>query len=421
MLPGQSETQIIPIDFQLNLDAATRLINHEALYPPTDQMESYQYPPVFALAIRPLLWMSPAANLTISFLLRLVGYAVLYIWWGRIFRRTKIRQAAEIWAWTLPIWLVFRVFWSDLAYMNIYIITAMFATLFIDAILSENLFLSVLWLTILLQTKPHWIFALAVPALLGRWRFFLRLLLGSIVVNTAVIAGFLLAVGPAYGWEQSVNYPRFLASLSSTFPWLTRDMGFMGYNHSILQIAVFLFGNSAGSFYLATVAKLLLLVPLAIICIRQLLHPIRRGGYEVPELALGLAFLLYLGVFISMDMVWELSLGCAVFAFLLVAHERERILRIIMWVVFMLYTLTDLWQIVSYAVFGDQIITENGYILTDYSIYIPMVMIVILVFYLVLTKRLWRLLSPERSARIHPGSPNASTDPGAYGSNHPAR
>jgi hypothetical protein len=402
MLPGQSETQIIPNDLQDYMDAAIRLVNHEALYPPTDKMEYYQYPPVFALAIRLLLWIPPAVNFTISFLLRLVGYVILYIGWGRIFRRTKIKRAIEMWVWTLPIWLVFSTFWSDLAYMNIYIITAVFATLFIDAILGENLFLSVLWLTILLQTKPHWAFALAIPILLGRWKFFSKLLLATVVINVAIIAGFLLVVGPAYGWQQWLDYPQFLASLSGSFPWRTLEMGFMGYNHSIMQIVVFLLGKSAGSVRLATTIKLLLLAPLAVVCVRQLLHPAKRSGYEIPELAIGLTFVLYLGVFIWMDMVWELSLGCAIFAFLLIPDERGRGSRALLWLVFIPYTLIDLWQIVSYAIFGDKIITPNGYVLTDYSVYIPVVMIVILVFYGFLIRQLWNssINSPLASPRL---------------------
>ncbi len=384
MLPGQSETQIIPNDLQDYMNAATRLLNHEALYPPTDKMEYYQYPPIFALVIRPLLWISPEFNFIFNFFLRLAGYWILYIWWGRIFKRAKIKNISEIWGWMLPLWIVFGAFWSDLSYMNIYIITAMFATLFIDSILSENLFTSILWLTVLLQTKPHWAFALAVPMLLGRWRFFFKLLLATIIVNAAIFAGFLLVVGPAYGWQQLLTYPHFLASLSSSFPWRTMEMGFIGYNHSIMQIIIFLEGKSTGSIRLVIIFKFLLLVPLIIVCIRQFIHPAKRSGYEVPILALGLTFAVYLAIFIMLDMVWELSLGCAMFAFLLATHTAKRISRSVIWIAFIPYAFVDFWQFISYLVFGDKIITPNGYILSDYSIYFPIVMLMILIFYAVL-------------------------------------
>jgi hypothetical protein len=50
MLPGQSETQLAPIDLQIHIDAVHRLQNHEALYVWSNRIEIYQYPPVFALA-----------------------------------------------------------------------------------------------------------------------------------------------------------------------------------------------------------------------------------------------------------------------------------------------------------------------------------------------------------------------------------
>ncbi len=388
-LPGQSQTQMIPNDLQDYMNAAARLVNHEPLYTPTHKMEYYQYPPAFALAIRPILWLPQGVNFALNFVLRLAGYLVFYLWWGRIFRKSGSSRAVELWAWTLPLWLVFSAFWADLSYMNIYLLTAMFATLFIDAVLAENLPLSVLWMTILLQTKPQWAFALAVPLLLGRWKFFLKLLAGGTVVNLLITGIFLLAVGPTYARQQILAYPAFLASLSTSFPWRGPATGFIGYNHSIMQIVMFVFGVSGSSYYLALIIKLLLLVPLVVVCIRNLVRPARRRGYEVPELALGLAFVLYLGVFIWLDMVWELSLGCAVFIFLLASQRENKGPRVLAWVVFMPYVLIDLWQFITYAIVGSQVVDANGYILTDYSIYIPVVMIVILVFYGILVRRLW--------------------------------
>jgi hypothetical protein len=389
MLPGQSETQIIPNDLQDYLKAAMRLSQHEDLYPPTDRMEYYQYPPVFALIIRPLLWLPPAINFVLNFILRLAGYCLLYIGWGRIFRRTKLRNIMEIWAWLLPIWMVFSAFWSDLSYMNIYIITAAFATLFIDSVLREDLGQSILWLTILLQTKPHWAFAMAVPALLGRWKFFFKLLLAGLLINLGIFAGFLLVVGRPYGWAQISAYPRFLASLSSAFPWRTQANSFIGYNHSLMQIVLFLFGKSATARLAALLLKTLMLIPTAWVALHQILHPVKRRGDEVPTLALGLTFMLYLAVFIWMDMVWEASLSCAVFAFLWASCQLSRISRWVMGAVFLLYALVDLWQFISYAALGDQIIDSNGYILTDYSAFFPIVMLVILVFYAFLIRFLW--------------------------------
>jgi hypothetical protein len=405
MLPGQSQTQIIPNDLQDYLDAATRLVNHQPLYPFTsDYGKYYQYPPVFALAIRPLLFLPPGIDFILNFILRLVAYYILFIWWARIFKRARMRRAFELWAWTLPIWLVFSGFWSDLAYMNIYIITAMFVTLLLDAVMAEDLVLSVLWFSVLLQTKPFWAFAIAIPLLLGRWKFFLKLLLAGIAVNTLVIGGFLLIVGPAYGWQQHIGFIQFLVALDAKFPWRTQAAGFLGYNHSIMQIIIFVFGNSPENFRLATIIKVILLIPLIVLCVRNLLHPAKRPGYAVPELALGLAFALYLGVYIWLDMVWEVSLGCAIFIYLLSLLDKEKISKVLVWLVFLPYVLIDVWQIGSYAILGDQVFTAGGdYIVTDYSIYVPIVMIVILVFYAILIKQLWSF-SPKAAQTASQGN-----------------
>ncbi len=388
MLPGQSDTQFAPIDLQIHIDATHRLQNHESLYVWSNRIEIYQYPPVFALAITPFFWLPQTASVILQFLLRLVGYGLLYMVWGRIFQQVRLKAVSEMWIWTLPVWLVFSAFWSDLAYMNIYILTALFATFFISAILDENLLWSAIWFTVLFQTKPHWAFALGVPFLLGQWRFLGRLLLTGIILNAAVIGIFLLIVGPSYGWQQHIDFVYFLAAMRDLFPWRVAADGFLGYNHSITQIVVFLSGLSATTLRLATIFKVILLTPLLVVCGRYLLQPVKRAAYEIPKIALALAFSLYLGVFIWMDMVWELSLGIVVFVYLLGTLE-SRPARGLVWLVFLPYALVDFWQFVSYGIWGDAIFNATGYVLTDPTIYFPLVMIVILIFYGILLRQLW--------------------------------
>jgi hypothetical protein len=64
-------------------------------------------------------------------------------------------------------------------------------------------------------------------------------------------------------------------------------------------------------------------------------------------------------------------------------------------VVFIPYAAIDLWQIGSYAIYGDKVIAAGDYILTDYSIYVPIVMLVILVFYGLLVRSLWKSTGKE--------------------------
>jgi len=387
-MPLLGEEPMIPVDLQLYVDAASSLWSGQDLYPVWDQIEIYQYSPAFALVFTPFLWLrSRFLIAVVHTLLHIVAYGLLYVWWGRIFRRLGLAQANEVLVWTLPVWLIFSAFWSDLGYLNIYIVVALLATLLVDAILSEHLGWSLLWLSIILQAKPHWAFAAVIPLLLGRSRFFLKLVALSAVAYVAVVGATILTVGPAYGWKQYVDYFRLMRSLSRYFPWRGPSAPFLGYNHSITQIVVYLLGVTPGTLRLATGIKVLLLAPLAVVSLRHLLRPAGRAGRDAPQLSLDFIFALYLGAFIWLDMVWELSLGIAVFTYLLATLNR-RGPRIWVWAVFLPYALVDFWQVASFAVFGPDIVLPGVYVLTDPTIYVPLTMVVILTFYVLLVKRL---------------------------------
>jgi len=400
LLPGQvgwalqltqGEEPMLPVDLQLYVDAAERLRLRQDLYPVWDRIEIYQYSPAFALAFIPFLWLpSHMLIAVVHTLLHIVAYGLLYVWWGRIFRQSGLERAHQALVWTLPVWLLFSQFWSDLGYLNIYIVVALLATLFIDAILNERLGWALLWLSIILQVKPHWAFAAIVPLLLGRRRFFLKLVIWSVVAYVAVAGATMLAVGPAYGWRQYVSYFRLLYNMRQYFPWRGPDAPFLGYNHSITQIVVYLLGKTPATLHLATAIKALLLVPLVAVSLRHGLRSARCSVGGTSQLALDLVFALYLGAFIWLDMVWELSLGITVFAYLLGTSAR-RGARTLVWAVFLPYALLDLWRLISFALYmlGLNVIVPGPYILTDPAIYVPLVMLVILVFYALLIKRLW--------------------------------
>ncbi len=403
LLPGPEGEVFVPVDLRLYLDAARNLRLGQDLYPRGDIIEVYQYSPAYALMFVPLLDLPTSFIVVLDAVLHIVVYVLLYIWWGRIFCRLRLDRACEALAWMLPLWLVFSAFWSDLGYLNIYIPVALLATLLIEAILNERLGWALLWLSVILQTKPHWAFAAAVPLLLGRYRFFLKLVGGAVVIYLIVVAITMLAVGPAYGSQQYVDYVQFLLNLRHNFPWRGPDAPFLGYNHSVTQIVVYLLGVSPDTLFLATLIKVLLLVPLLGVCFIYLRRPVRRAGYRVPNLALELAFVLYLGAFIWLDMVWELSLGIAVFTYLSATLVR-RWEQALVWVVFLPYALLDLWQVLSFMVGGPSVVLPGMYILTDPSIYVPLIMIVLLTFYALLLRRLWEKREIYALAGVSPVS-----------------
>ncbi len=390
LLPGEGGGISIPNDLNDYLTGAAHFQQQEPLYATgkLEHVEFYQYSPAYALVFSIFLGWSPLALVTFHTLLHLAAYGLLFLWWGRIFERLKLERAREMLAWTLPVWLVFSAFWSDLGYLNIYLLVALLATFLIEGVLFERWGWSLLWLSIILQIKPQWAFALLVPLFLGRFRFFFKLLIGAIVTYAAIVGVTLLIAGPQYGAQQYLDYARFLLNMSSNFPWRGPAAGFLGYNHSIMQIVLYFFGVTPENERLATLIKVVLLIPLAAVCVRYLLRPARRPGYEVPIVGLDLAFALYLGAFIWLDVVWELSLGIALFTYVLATAQR-RGARIASWIVFLPYALVDLWQVISYVVLGDQVLLPGQYIGTDPTIYFPLIMVVILAFYVLLLGRLW--------------------------------
>jgi hypothetical protein len=399
LMPEDVDGQALPDDLRIYLDAAVNLKNHQNLYPdlPLVRMEFYQYSPAYTLAFVPFTWLSrPLAAFLHSFL-HIGIYVLLYLWWGRIFRRLQLEKGSKMLVWTLPLWLVFSTFWSDLGFLNVYILTALLATLLIDAILVNRLGWSVVWLTIILQIKPQWAFAAALPLLLGNWRFFLRLLILSAVAYAVAAGVTCLLVGWSYGIAQYSAYLNLLGGISATYPWRVPGMPFLGYNHSIMQTFIYWLGDNANVRLLATVVKLALLAPTGVLAIRFALRPVvQKSGHS-----LELAFLLYLAAFIWLDVVWELALGIAVFTYL-AATIQSKCLQWALWLIFLPYALVDVIQVVSYIVFGDGIIAPGPYILTDPSIYVPIILFTLLVFYAVLVVRLWRVALAVNNASVQP-------------------
>jgi len=382
-------SQEIAADLQIYVNAVRAFQLRQNLYPSgvLEGMNFYQYAPFYALTFQPFLLIEPFAIAMVHTLLHLAAYILLYLAWGRIFARLEMPRAERWLAWTLPVWSVYAAFWGDLAYLNIYMIVALLATLLIEAVMNEQLSWSAFWLVLILQVKPHWAFAALVPLLLGRRAFFLRLAGAALLGYLASILVTVLVSG-GYGWQQYQAYVEFLPRLSAAFPWRGPESGFLGYNHSVKQVLVFWLGTGSGVRAVADVLKLLLLLPLAAIALSTTLRPSNRAPWQDGVLFLDLCFALYLGAFIWLDMVWELSLGIVVFVYLL-ATLAGWVEKSLVWVFFLLYALLDLWQIASYLAFGSQILIQDAYIATDPSIYAPVILFLILIFYVMLVRRLW--------------------------------
>ena len=348
----------------------------------------YLYSPAFAFFFSPILLLPLQILLLLMVVSHVLVYALLYVWWNRIFVQNNLTSVARQWAGLLPVTLVFSAFWDDFSYMNTYLLIALFATFLIDAVLQENLAWASFWLgAVILPIKPHWAFALVLPLLLGRYRFFLKLLLGAGLAYLFVAGITILAGGFGYGIRQYQDYFAFLARLTRDYSWWGPDKPFLGYNQSIMQIVLYYLGVSVANMRLATIIKLILLIPLGWVSLKFLRNPINMAGGQIPETALALIFAFYLGAFIWLDMVWELSLGVVIFAYLLATSEQKW-LRVLLWTVFAPYALLDIWRLVSYLGLGDSVLYQGAYVLTDPLLYVPWIMIILLVFYAILLSKL---------------------------------
>ena len=383
---------LTPPDLQLYLDASKHLLNRQDLYTLGPLMDTtvYHYTPSFALAFIPFLWMSPQVAAVVHTFIHFPVYVLLYLGWARIFRKTGLKKAEETMALAMPLWLVFSAFWGELAWLNIYVLMALLATLLVEAVLEERLVESLLWLSILLQIKPQWAFAAVLPLLLGRWRLFYKLMLLTLLIYLGIFGAILWVTGPSYGLEQYFNYFLFLSNLSKNFPWHEAGRAYLGYNHSIAQLVIYWLGVSPVAMRVVTGIKLLFLAPLAFIALRCLLESVKdRERTLSPTLSLDLAFALYLGAFLWLDMVWELMLGIAVFTYLW-ATSKPGLVKLGMGSVFVCYAFIDFWRLVSYIIFGSEVLSSNLDVLSDPALYFPIITVVMLTFYALLLSRLWQ-------------------------------
>jgi hypothetical protein len=377
----------LSVDLQVYLDAATHFVERTNLYPASLEILEYHfpYPPPFALLFTVFLKLPKVVTIFLHMAIHILAYYLLFTRWGKILNLLRLDKASETLIRTLPLWFVFVGFWDDLIYLNIYTIMALLVTLLIEAILDENLRWSVVWLTVILLTKPHFAFAAIIPLFLIRYKFFFKMLLWAIV-SYAAISLFTILVGrPDYVLGQYRDYLQLLTRLGNDFPWRVPEAGFLGYNHSIKQIFAFYGGISASTLTIATIVKLVLLIPLAVITIPRLLRPVRQLEQAEPWL-LEVVLLIYLGVFIWLDIVWEAFLTIAIFGYLLSAL-KARWQKIALACIFVPYAILDAWRLIAYVT-GSPMITD-AYLQWDYSMYFPIIMIVILTFYVILAVRQW--------------------------------
>jgi hypothetical protein len=295
-----------------------------------------------------------------------------------------LNSAKEVLVQTLPAWLIFSAFWSDLAYANVYVIMALLATLLIAAVIKRRLGWAIIWLGLIIQIKPQWAFAIFI--LIGQrdWKFLLKLLAGAGLFYLSCMGATMLVVGSNNTLSQYSAYFSFMTSMDDYYPWT--KLPFLGYNHSILQTVIHFAGLPLSKLTLgiANLIKLVLLVPL--LWLSWQFNQINRPQSHALMLALGW----YLGIFIIMDVIWELTLTLSVFS-VIWPMLRATWGKWGMGMLVGIYVALDIWRAVSYLIWGNNILWQgSGYVMTDPALYVPIILLVLLALYIALLRNLRR-------------------------------
>jgi hypothetical protein len=384
-------------DLRIVVDAAWRLVERDELYPTdkwVDTFDEYNYTPFYALLISQIATRLPFAwHALLHGLLSLAAYAALFLTWRHLFPALGAPRAADMLVSLLPVWLIYTAWWGDAILLNLYVILAVAVSWLFYFIWQGRLGPAAVLLIAILQVKPQWAFALALPLLLGRTRFFFKLLALVAAGYLAAAASTVWLLGADYGLAQYAAYYRMLAIAPYQIPWHGPGE-YIGYDHSIAQIYFYLFGYREAAWPIVRAVKAAILLPLAAVAI-----PLIRRNQAQPHLlraslAVEVFFALYFAAFIWLDLVWETTLSIVVFAYLW-AQLADRRARWLVGLPFMWYAVADVWQLIGIpaaaAVWGASTVASQGPPLwADPSFRVPIIMVVILVFYGVLLVRLWQ-------------------------------
>lgn len=378
-------------DLRIHVNAARRLAAGEDLYysgyPP--KFEVYNYTPFYALLLSTLGGLTFEQHALLHALLVLAAYIGLFFTWRWMFPRLGLPQALPVITLSLPVWFLFTGWWGDALLLNLYVILALVTSWLFYSLWREKLWTSAFILILILQVKPQWAFALGLPLLLGRWRFFGKLALLTAAGYLGIAALTILILGPEYGGTQYLAYLEMLSTHHLEIPWHGPGE-FIGYDHSIAQIYFYLFGYDPSAWGIVRLIKLLILLPLGVLFFHRLRQ--RQPGEPSPLFALEAFFLLYCASFIWLDLVWEATLSIVIFIYLMTVLPPQT--RPWAAVPFVLYALADLWQVIGIptaaAIYGQEVISTQGPpIWADPSFHLPLTMFVFLTFYVLMLRRLF--------------------------------
>lgn len=246
----------------------------------------------------------------------LAAYPLAWLVWRRVFEQLQLGQTGAVMITSLPLWLIYSQWFADQNFLNIYTFLLLLDGLLVLALLRQNTWLALVLVVLIAQTKPHYLYPLALPFWLGRWRFCLKLIVVCLVGYSLVAGVTVLAVGPTLGLTLYHDYLTFLTTIAERYPW---SAYYLGYNHSWQSMLHWLFGLQAWIPAAVTGLRVTTLLPLMWLGWRRWQQ--RRSLAEQPAVALGVALALHLWAVISLDQLWEITTATIVFVYLMAAGD----------------------------------------------------------------------------------------------------
>lgn len=382
-------------DLRIVVTAALRLAERGNTYYLGEWGEGfdiYNYTPFYALLISQIATRLPFnIHAFLHGFITIAAYIFLFLSWLKIFPKMGLSQVNAIMISFLPLWLIYEGFWSDLILLNMYIPLTLVASWLFVFIWQEKLIPAAILLVLILQVKPQWAFALALPLVLGNFSFFIKLLLLTVSGYLGVILATTLWLGWDYGIVQYQDYYTMLSIAPLKITWHGPDE-FIGYDHSIAQIYFYLFGYTPEAWLTVRFIKLALIIPFGIIVFISWLR-CRRGQVVQlqPSQILEVYFALYFVAFIWLNLVWEITFAIILFIYLwgMATKSWEK------WVFavpFLIYAVADLWRNIGVplaaAILGEKTLSTQGIpVWADPLFQLPIIMIVVLTGYILMSRR----------------------------------
>jgi Glycosyltransferase family 87 len=353
-------------------DAAHALSQRQDLYEINgweDEM-TFHYHPTFALGVSVMDSLSMRVFSVLWLLLNVSAYlGAIYVWY-RILMLLDLPPVMDAYKTWLPLTIVFTEWFVNLAYGNIASLLMLFSGLVVWAFVKDRPHLASLAALPLALFKPQWLFPLLLPIVFRKWRFFLLMVSGLLVLYVMASGLYLLAVGRDYGQDSLEDYYTFIQQGGRDYPWEMGTKAFDEMNHSWEQIFLSYFGEQTWTGAATLIAKGLLLAILGGLILLAWQRDVTLSGS--PELVLWFTGLGYLVALSLLPQLWEV-LNSVVF-FLFIRSVKNPFIRRVS-LLYLVYAFYEVAFIVGYATGIDLLILPQS---------IPLTMLTLLLVYVIL-------------------------------------